>query len=286
MLEIFKKSFYILKNNLIFIQPLLLGLLLLMTAFTFLVGRNIFSIPKIVLMLSIVLMFIAFSAGWFYINKYGILNYNEDDSKEEIAVKAVQNFKKFFEGVGADFLKTALVYFITFLLYVALMFVITKFCINVFGEPKILYDFPKIAKATSQAEIYNYINSITFEDKITFVNWMIIVNFAASIMNFFIILYFAVMSFEEINILKCFWTAIKFFFKNILGVVAIIIFTFILYVCLNMLSVILGTNSLSLVILIILFTIYLNYYLLLVFCFYYDKTKNNSNNRTECIGEN
>ena len=166
------------------------------------------------------------------------------------------------------------------------MFVITRFCINVFGEPKLLYDFPKIAKATSQAEIYNYINNITFDEKITFVNWMIIVNLAAAIMNFFIILYFAVISFEKMHILKCFLTAIKFFFKNIIGVVAIIIFTFILYVCLNILSVVFGTNSLSFVILIILFTIYLNYYLLLVFCFYYDKTKNNSNNRTELIGEN
>ncbi len=286
MLEIFKKSFYILKNNLIFIQPLLLGLLLLMTAFTFLLGRNIFSIPKIVLMLSIVLMFIAFSAGWFYINKQGVLNYNENDSKEEIALKAVQNFKKFFEGVGADFLKTAGSYIILFILYATTLYIVTKFCMSVFGEPKIINDFPKILKASSQAEILNYVNSITIQDKITFMSWMVIFNIAASIVNFFIVLHFAVVSFENVNILKSFWLALKFFFKNLLGVVAILVVIFILYVFLNILSVLLGSNSLSFVILIILFTIYLNYYLLLVFCFYYDKTKNNSNNRTECIGEN
>ena len=286
MLETIKKSFCILKNNLIFIQPLLLGLLLIMTAFSFLVGRNFFSFSKIVLLLSMVLLFIAFSAGWFYINKQGVLNYNENDSKEEIALKAVQNFKKFFEGVGADFLKTAGSYIILFILHAATLYIVTKFCMNVFGEPKIIYDFPKILKASSQAEILNYINSITIQDKITFMSWMVIFNIAASIVNFFIVLHFAVVSFENVNILKSFWLALKFFFKNLLGVVAILVVIFILYVFLNILSVLFGSNSLSFVILIILFTIYLNYYLLLVFCFYYDKTKNNSNNRTECIGEN
>ncbi len=231
-------------------------------------------------------MFIAFSAGWFYINKQGIINYCEADSKEEIAMKAVQNFKKFFEGVGSDFLKTVGSYFIFFILYAAILYFLTKFCMSVFGEPKIIYEFPKILKASSQAEILNYINNITIQDKITFISWIMVFNIVSSIMNFFIILYFAVVSFENVNILKAFWIAIKFFFKNILGVVAILFVIFILYVFLNILSVILGTNSLSFVILIILFTIYLNYYLLLVFCFYYDKTKNNSNNRTECIGEN
>lgn len=284
MLETIKKSFYILKNNLIFIQPLLLGLLLIMTAFSFLVGRNFFSFSKIILLLSMFLLFIAFSAGWFFINKQGILNYNENDSKEEIALKAVQNFKKFFEGVGADFLKTALSYILLFILYAAVLYIVTKFCMSIFGEPRIIYDFPKILKASSQAEILNYINSVTIQDKIIFMNWMVVFNIAASIMNFFIILYFAVVSFENVNILKSFWLALKFFFKNLLGVVAILVVIFILYVFLNILSVLLGSNSLSFVILIILFTIYLNYYLLLVFCFYYDKTKNNSNNRTECIG--
>ena len=264
-----------------------------MTAFSFLVGRNFFSFSKIVLLLSMILLFIAFSAGWFYINKQGVLNYNENDSKEEIALKAVQNFKKFFEGVGADFLKTAGSYIILFILYATTLYLVTKFCISTFGEPKIIYDFPKILKASSQAEILNYINSITIQDKITFMSWMVIFNIAASIVNFFIILHFAVVSFESVNILKSFLLALKFFFKNLLGVVAILVVIFILYVFLNIISVILGTNSLSFVtnslsfvILIILFTIYLNYYLLLVFCFYYDKTKNNSNNRTECIGEN
>ena len=160
MLETIKKSYYILKNNLIFIQPLLLGLLLIMTAFSFIIGRNFFSFSKIVLLLSMFLLFIAFSAGWFYINKQGILNYNENDSKEEIALKAVQNFKKFFEGVGADFLKTAVSYILLFILYAASLYIVTKFCMSIFGEPKIIYDFPKILKASSQAEILNYINSV------------------------------------------------------------------------------------------------------------------------------
>lgn len=255
-----------------------------MTALTFIAGRNLFIVPKVVLIISMLLLLVAFSAGWFYINKYGILNYRENDSQEEVTLKAIQNFKKFFEGVGSDFLKTAVAYLTVFTLYVALLYAVSNLCMLAFGEPKIIYDFPKIMKSSSQAELLNYVNSITTEDKVVFASWVTIFNLVASFMNFFVMLYFAVLNFEKTNIVKSLWLAIKFFFKNILGVIAIIVFVFILYVLLNLLSIILGTNSFSFVVLIILFTIYLNYYLLLVFCFYYDKTKVNSDNRTEFIG--
>lgn len=284
MQNIFKKSFFILKNNLIFIQPLLLCLLLFMTVFAFVIGRNLFIVPKILLLISMLLLFVAFCSGWFYINKFGVLNYIENDSQEEITMKSVQNLKKFFEGVGSDFIKTTIAYFILFIIYTGLLFVIYNLCMQVFGEPKIIYDFPKILNASSQAEILNYLNSITTNDKVVFASWIITINCVTSFMNFFVILYFAILNFEKTNVFKSLWLAVKFFFSNIFSVILIIIFAFVLYVLFNFLSIVLGTNSFSFVILIILFTVYLNYYLLLVFCFYYDKTKDNCNNRTELIG--
>lgn len=284
MLNIYRKSLLILKNNLIFIQPLLLCLLMLMTIVSFVVSRNIFIASKIVLLISIVLMIIAFSAGWFYINKFGVENYNENDTKEEIAVKSVQNFKKFFEGVGSAFIKTAFSYLILFSLYVFVIFITTKLCLHFYGEPKIIYELPKIAQASSQAEILNFLNGITNSDKVIFSLWVLTFNFISTICNFFIILFFAVLNFENFNIFKSLWISVKFFFKNFLASISIMLFTFVLYFILNLLSILLGANSLSFVILIILFTMYLNYYLLLVFCFYYDKAKNNRNSRTEFIG--
>ena len=80
MLNIVKKSAKVLKNNLIFIQPLLLCMLLFMTVASFFISKNVFIAGKICLSISIFLLTIAFTAGWLHINKLGILSYNENDS--------------------------------------------------------------------------------------------------------------------------------------------------------------------------------------------------------------
>lgn len=284
MFNTFKKSYFILKNNMIFIQPLLLYLLILMTFLSFIVNRNIYIIPKIILLVSSVLLFIAMLSGWFYINKYGVLSYNENDSKEEITIKTIQNFKKFFEGVGSDFFKTFGICIILGLIYTASFWIVSKICITLFGRPEIIYELPKLAKASSQAEIINFVNNISINDKLVLMFWILSVQIVSSVLNYFGILYFTISTSEKVNILKSLFLTIKFFFMNIIGNIAIIILMFIFYMFLNLLSVLLGTNSLSFVILIILFTMYLNYYVILVSCFYNDRTKNNSNSRTEFIG--
>ena len=95
MLNIVKKSFYILKNNLIFIQPLLLFLLIFMTALSYILNRGGMHIPQIILCIAIILMIIAFSAGWFFINKEGIILYNPEDDKDETAKKRFKVLKNF-----------------------------------------------------------------------------------------------------------------------------------------------------------------------------------------------
>lgn len=284
MKNLIKKSFQILRNNMLFIQPLLFGLLLIMSATAFLYQRNLYIVPKIALILSMVLIFISFSAGWFFINKLAVVSYDENDLKEEITLKSIENFKKFFEGVGKHFLNVAFSYLILFLIFAIIFIVTSKLCLIAFGEPKIIHDFPKLITVTSQAEFLNYINTLTTNDLAIFGAWMLVVNIVSSILNYYLVLFFAVLNFEDKDVSNALFQATKFFFKNLGSSIIIILFTAFLYFLLNMISVVLGNGSLSFVILIILFTLYLNYYVLLVFCFYYDKTKINSDNRTEFIG--
>ena len=286
MQNILKKPFFILKNNLIFIQPLLLYLLLQMMALSFILGRNIYTVPGIVLVVSMLLLTVAFAAGWLFINKLGILNYNPEDSKDEITVKAVKNFRMFFEGVGANFIKTFAAGLLYAAIYTAAMFVTGKICLEFLGKPDIIFEFQKIMQASNQAEIVNILNNISIQQKIIFSGWVMAFNTAASVMNFIGVLYFAVIFIKESDLLKSLFETIVFLIKNFLNCIFIIFIMFFLYLVLNLLSVIMGANSFSFVILIILFTIYLNYYILLVFCFYNDKTKSNSNNGTELVREN
>ena len=277
----FKVAYQILRNNMIFIQPLLLYMLLIMSAGIFVAGRTIPSVTKITLLICFVLLTIAFLSGWFHINKLGIEKYNPEDEQEVVTKKTIESIKQFFAGVGEKFLKMFFASIVMVFIYAGLSFCITNLCLNVCVNPTIIMDFQNIAKMQTNAEIMAYLNNISNEDKLIFINWVWTAIVASSILNYFGVLYFSVINSESENIFVSLWKTIMFFFKNIFSNIAIILVMFFLYFFLNLLSFFLGTNSFSFAILIILFTLYLNYYVLLVMWFYNEQTKNNSNNRAE-----
>ncbi len=143
---------------------------------------------------------------------------------------------------------------------------------------------PKILSTNSQNELIEFLNKISNHDKIVFTLWILALNVITAVLNYCITVYFAVITFDMQNIFKAVFKTIKFIFTNLIASLFIIVYTELLYFILNILSALSGANSIAFIILIILFTIYLNYYLLLVFCFYYEKSNDNSNNRTELIG--
>ena len=280
-----RKSFNILKNNSLFIQPLLLFFLIILSIMIFLNGRTLLSYAKISLLVAFLLMFIAFCSGWFHIIKLGITTYNENDSKEEIIEKSINNFKKFIEGIGEKFLKLLGTYFFLFIIYSAIIFVAAKLCLHYFGLPEIIYDIKRIEAAASPAEKMNILNSIPIQNQISFMNWVLVLYPVSVILNFFAILTCAALYFDNSNIFKTIFSSVKFLFKNILFNMLIILILQFIYIVINLLSVVLGTNVIALFITTMLLVIYLNFYIILVFCFYNDKTNNNSDNGTELFGE-
>ena len=279
----FKTPWNILRNNMIFIQPILLILLLLMLSSTYLIGG--YSHTKLLLALSVFMATVAFISGWFHINKLGIIDYNPEDEQEEITSKTIKNFKQFFAGVGENFLKVLFATLIFMGVYFASIFLLGKVCMKIFGEPVIFIELAKIAKTvTTQSELVSFLNTVSIEDKLVFVRWMMSIIAMSSILNFIGVLYLVVIFSEKVNIFISLFKTIKFFVLNILKSILIIVFMFALYMLLNILSLVLGANAISFAILIILFVLYLNYYVLLVFCFYDEKTKNNCDYRTEFLG--
>ena len=177
-------------------------------------------------------------------------------------------------------------YIILAVIFTGLMYLSAKFCMKVFGEPKFIYELQKIAAAQSQAQVLNSLNTVSTEDKLAFSGWVLVFNFISSIFNYFVLLYVAAIEFSNSNIIKSFVQAVKLGFKNITGSIFILFFMFILYFMLNIISLALGTGAFGLFAIILLFCLYLNYYVILVMCFYNEKTKINSDNGAECIGEN
>ncbi|MBQ9244810.1 hypothetical protein IJ182_00915 [bacterium] len=284
MIRIFKKSVNILKNNSLFLQPLLLFFLTILSILIFLNGRTIFMPARISLLTAFIFMFIAYCAGWFHIIKQGIISYNKDDSPQEIAEKSISNFKKFFEGVGANFLKLFGSFIILFLIYSVVIFAVTKLCLVLYGKPEIIYDIQKYNEATSNAEKLNILNSIPVYTQLTFMKWVATLYPVSVVLNFFMVLSSAAIYFENTNFIKAIFKAIIFFFKNILICIVSMLLLQAIYIFINFISMLIGVNAISMFIVTVLITIYFTYYLILVFCIYYEKTKNNSDNRTELIG--
>lgn len=281
----FKIPMQVLNSNMIFIHPLLMYLLILNMAACYMVNGNVYYIHKILLFVSMFLLSVAFVAGWFHINKLAIENYFPGVKGNEAYDISVNYLKQFFYGVGENFLKVlyaAILYIIIYFVFILLLF---NICMGVFGEPVILTELPKLAlKASSQNEIFNYLNGISLSDKIIFIKWVMSFIIFGSFLNYLGVVYFTVLTFREKNAFVSLVKSIEFIIKNLAGNLAIIALMFVLYIGLNFLVLILGTGYFWFVVLYVLFALYLNYYVLLVFWYYNEKTKNNSCNGPEFVG--
>ncbi len=284
MQKIISNSFKILKNNMLFIQPLMLYILLSITILSFIVQKKIYIVPQLIILIAIILLTFAFLAGWLYINKLAVEDFNEDDDFEVIAAKTVKNFKMFFEGVGKNFFKTLFGGLIYFVIFAVFMYGVYYLCMKYFGYPAFIEKISTLYSANDKDSIINSINLISDTDKIIIVKWFFTFMFSAAILNFLGVLYFAVLNFNEYNIFSALFKTLKTFILNIYDCIIMMLVLFLLYVLINFISMFLGTGTLGFVIFIILLTMYLNYYVLLIFCYYNEKTKINSNNGTERVG--
>lgn len=280
----FIKSLKILKNNPIFVQPILIFMVIIMGIFSFLMERNMTFPIKIIMLITIILLFTAFLSGWLYISKSAIADYNEDDSDEEIREKSISNIKKFFEGVGANFIRVLSALAIIIIIGGGIGTAIIWLCYKFFGTPQAFFDSIKMAQASSQAEKLNIMNNISQESMITFAKWIMVLIPSYTVIQYFFSCYLASVMYEERNIFYCLFKTLKTIILNILPFLLIVIILQAVNVFINLISAMLGTNVFSFFIYLMLYVLYLNYSVILIFSFYNEKTNDNSDSRPELIG--
>lgn len=271
MKKILKDSFQILKNNTLFLHPIVLYILFALIAISYLSSANTYVISKITISLSLILMTIAFVSGWVYINKKAIEVYNENDNKITVADKSIANFKLFFEGVGKNFFKVLFSLILILVLNFAFFELIYNISLKAFGESNLLLNLQKYSQITSQNEIIDLVKNTADIDKIIFIEWILTMSIASFIASFFNWLYLAVIFSEEKNPILCLWKSIKFFCKNIINCSIILLFTFGLWIILSFITAIIGNGSFALFIFIVLISFYLNYNAILILRFYNEK---------------
>lgn len=291
MNNLFKNSYKILKNNLIFMQPLLLYILLCQYATNFLVINKPMQTQRVMILVSLFLLTVAFYAGWLYINKLAVVTYNSDDSIETINKKSIENLKGFATGVGKYFLKFLGGFISVLALTFGSIYGTAKFCMTTVGTPNYFIEWVKTISTANPNDItYEYIvktaNAMPVEESYIVMAWI-----SAFFLMFVVLyliqnIYFSSLVFEKSNFLVCIFKTIKFFFKNIIGNIVIAIFVLSIFFLFNMFSVLAAMNSILFIILFLVFLYFVNYNAIIMLKYYYDKTKTDSDSRTECIGEN
>jgi len=288
-----KKSFNILKNNMIFIQPVLIWQAVFFIVMYVSAERIQLPPVRLLMYFSIVMLFILCLAGWFHINKLAVLGYDEKDDENKITEKALENFKKFFEGVGENCTKIICSSLLLAALYIAAFIGIFQAGLNYFGMPEFIKELAQTAPFGNSEQLAAYFSKISETDALIFAKWTILINSVLCILNFFALLYFAAANFENKNFIISFFKAVKLFISNFFSSVYIMLYAFMIFLAvnfaINQAALIFGVNAFIFSLFVILNTIYFNYYVLLVFCFYYDKTKkaeDNCSSRGDSVGEN
>lgn len=285
MKKIFKNSFNILKGSPLLVQPVLLFLLLIMSAIPYLVSSNVNIYPKSFLALSLILMTIAFNAGFFKIVKLSNETYNAEDDKEISNEKSLSNLKSFFSGVTEGFVKYFFALVLLFGFYALVSWSVSYFGLKLFGTPEFINNSAtEMSKITTNEQMNEFINSISDKDKAIISDWTFSITIIGSIINFLAVLFLTVLAFTKNNVFIAFFNTFKFAFKNLAGSVAIIVFMFALYFLINFMSMVMPKNPISLFIITLLMLFYFCYYIMTISNFYYEKTKDNSDNRSECLG--
>lgn len=291
MKNLFKISGKILKNNLIYIQPLLLYVLLGQLAVNFIMINRAAQLPKITLLISLFLLTVIFFAGWFNINKLAVISYNPDDSDEVTAKKSIENLKSFVSGVGEYFVKflCGLTFFIT---TAALGFYATiKLCAKTYGIPtSFIENMNAIAQANPEDITSEYLinmsNSIPFNEQLIITEWTGTIFLLSTVLFFAQNIYFTSLIIEKSNFLVCIIKSIKFFFKNFFGNILIALTAVSVFFIFNTISLFTMNNPILFIISFLLLLFFLNFYIIIMLKYYYDKTQTGSNNGPECVGEN
>lgn len=169
IIELFCKSYQLIKDNLILVQPLLLFLMLL----GFILAPISIGGLSIVFFFIVLSLFCAFSSGWFNMfHKCVNLSDKQGLSREEKALNSINLLKEFFPGVGKYFYKILL----GSIIYIVLLFIVVNLFGGIIGDRLIGYPESVNSKELMNAFIsggnsLEFLNKITDTDKIKVLLW-------------------------------------------------------------------------------------------------------------------
>ncbi len=280
MKNLFKDSFNLIKYNSIFIQPILLFFIVLTFAESFLIRLRGINIPFFVMLISLILLFIAVQAGWFYINALAVKNVDKKyESNQERYQEVSQTFGKFFVGVGENFLKTIVINILIALLFVGSSYCLFRWGSHHVGSLKVVFDIVNAVNLDPNADVFKLAQEFyTPQNTIILTFWTLSSFTLFSIISFIFVLYNAAMFLDKTNPFKALWDMIVFSFKNFITLIFFFVVTFFMNVVVNIITTLSSLNIFLSIFGILLMFFYINYFVFLIFLYYERYSKKNNCN--------
>lgn len=279
ILRLYSRTYQLVKDNLILVQPVLLFLLLLSLLLTP-ISMGGFNIAILFVALA---MYCAFGAGWFSMFHECVkLSAYPDLSEEEKSANTVSLLKEFFPGVGK--------YFHKFLLGILIYGFILFLAINIFGGiigAKFI-GFPESINSSELMSIYlnadkstEILNKISAADKMKIGLWNGLGFIIMSICTYFMMFWPQAMISQDKNPILAHIESIKTVLKRPFTTLVIYISQWTSIIGISFLGAQNSKNFIAHLFILMLFVLVIVYFTMMTFLYFEKYRKNNSDSWTD-----
>jgi len=275
LIKIFKKSYDILRQNLIIIQPFILYLLLLS-----LVLGSIHSVSGslqtvlIIFLISIFALTCAFIAGWLQLFQAAIRTFDKDT----FSLRSEMSFgilREFFPAVGRFFIPITMAVILYFIMLFGVFKLIMFLGVKYIGFTQNIT--PENIKAVfeNKAQMEAFVLSLTSEDRLKLLKWDLLSIFLIGFYSYITMFWFPAILMNGENAFKAFFTGVKAVFSKPFTTLGIFSIYWVVNFCVNIISAIIP-NLLIAHILNLMFLIFITSYFIMVNFVYFEENSGNN----------
>ncbi|MCR5261948.1 MAG: hypothetical protein K6C94_08945 [Candidatus Gastranaerophilales bacterium] len=282
--SLFREAFILFKNNHMVIQPLFIGILVLMFVVMPL-SANMSFMGFIFTLIIAFLCMTAFLSGWYNCVKTTVSFYGKTyENPEQRNLNNLEILKSFFPGVSEYMLPVTVVTGIYIALAYGVFELYRVFAVKLFLANNLPKDFLTVVNNSSQAEIAEFLkNNFTPEQLETLVLIFAVGILVLFVFHIFVLWFAPAVYYSGKNPFIAILEATKFTFKNFTASILIVSVMFLLNIVLSVFNIFLDNQYLAFIPMFLSF-LYCMYYVITVFLYYGTKNQDNSVSGPECNG--
>ena len=270
---IFTDAAKLTKNNLMVIQPLFLGVLILMFIAKPLYTRTALDLGFYISAAILVLCVSAFISGWYNCIKYTIsLKDKVYIDKDNYKNDQLEILKQFFPGVSEYFLSITAMLSVYIGLVIVISYYLDIFIKNLLTNAGISHELFRIINSSNQQEIKQFIGTLSNSQAETLLVSFGILALCVFLFHFSILWFGPAVFYKTKNPFLAIFENFKFLFKNFIPSIVIFITLTAINLFISFLTMICGNGILSFIPFLCFF-FYILYYIVTVFMYYEQKTK-------------